>query len=291
MGLSMCSQQDRGSKKSYINEFQITEQWCISEEETEEDDSINFNSVNRSKSAPGDARGPVKTTTLDRTKTQGALDRTRGSSLEDRMRQWHRSSIVERKAERAAKQYTEMVQDDTLGLLRHTVRLAGSITEKGADINEELRRQELIFRKADHDISFAEYETDQTTQKLKGMTSFSGKIVGTIRKNKPKLKIQAFSDFDLMDGQIGLCSLSRSVSTQTTPAFKASPRDAKQLQIKSGMGELHAALDVITVQQMDAAWTLKRQERYLSKFDDKLDSTHTKINRQSRVITRIMTNS
>jgi len=233
----MCSQ-DSSVEKKYINEFQILEESYTSEEESDyEERSVNFANIRRSKSLLNkSSKGPGKSTTIVKKKSDGALGRTRGFSLEDKMKAWHRSSVVYQKSERAAKLCTEMVEDDTLKQLSQTIRIAGSIAVTGADINEELRRQELVSRKADNDISFAEYGTDQ----LKGVRT-------------------SFIDFDMLDGQNGLCSLSRSYSSSTSPMFESSPKCTKQLQIKSSMKELHAALDLITVQQMDAPWSMDAQ--------------------------------
>merc|ERR1719285_423301 len=101
------------------------------------------------------------------------------------MKEWHRSSVVDRKAESAAKKYQDLVRNDTVKHLRNSVRVASSIACKGADIQEELRRQEHVLRKVDTDISYAEYETDQTTETLKGMKSLRSKFTSAIRKKKP----------------------------------------------------------------------------------------------------------
>lgn len=204
----MCSQ--NRVALSPTAQSRITEQFNFSDEETDEEESGDSVKLFRCRSAPAaDAiRDQGKTTMLEKSKTERAVKRGGGFSLEDRMKEWHRSSVVDRKAESAAKKYQEMVSNDTLKHLRNSVLVAGSIAGKGADINEELRRQERVLRKADTDISHAEYETDQTTETLKGMKSLRSKLTSSIRKKKPKLKVQTFNDFDLLDGEIGLSSMS-----------------------------------------------------------------------------------
>lgn len=284
----MCSQ--NRVALSPTAQSRITEQFNFSDEETDEEESGDSVKLFRCRSAPAaDAiRDQGKTTMLEKSKTERAVKRGGGFSLEDRMKEWHRSSVVDRKAESAAKKYQEMVSNDTLKHLRNSVLVAGSIAGKGADINEELRRQERVLRKADTDISHAEYETDQTTETLKGMKSLRSKLTSSIRKKKPKLKVQTFNDFDLLDGEIGLCSMSSMFTRKKISVHGGSSKDPTQKEIKAGMEDLNAALDIIKVQQMDTAWTLNRQEKHLAVFENKLNSTHTKINQQSQVISSII---
>jgi len=290
MGLALCSKGHSGRTTTF-SQYRISQQWHVSdEEETDDEGTSDFVQSIRFKSVSIDSNSaPVKTTLNKREKSQRAsgVRQIRSFSLEDRMKDWHQSSVVYRKAERAAKVYTEIVKDDTLRHLSNTIRLAGSIADKGGDINEELRRQEHVLRQADTDISFVEYQSDQATEILKGMRSLRGKV-GSIRKKKPKLKVQVFNDCDLLNPEMGLCIMSARITPKPEPTNVGSPKDLKEQQIKAGMGELNMALDSIKMQQVDAALTLDRQERHLVVFGNKLDTTRTKINQQRHVISGIM---
>jgi len=300
----MCSQCSQGVMSPAV-ESRIPEQWNCSDYETDSEESAKTVKMVRSRSAaktvtmvrnrsapPTQLRRKLRVIpVIEKGKTDRGTEGSRGFSLENRMKEWHRSSVVNRKAECAAKQYTEMIQDDTLRHLSHSVRVAGSIAGKGSDINVELRRQELVLRKADVDISFAEYETDQTTETLKGMKSLRSKFSRSIRKKEPKLKAQLFNDIDLLNGEMGLNALSRKCSPRPVSEYGGSPKDIKQKQIKTGMEELNGVLDVIKAQQIDAAWTLNRHGKHLTVFENKLGSTHKKINEQSQVISNIITDS
>lgn len=270
------------------NQFRIFGPWRFSDSDKEESPDW---SVSISSMPDNFHREPKKINLNERARTKRMKGIMRGFSPEGRTERWHRSPVEDAKAKNAANQYSEMVQDDTFKHLSHTVQLADSIAGKGAGINEELRRQERVLRQADADISFAEYETDQTIETLKGMRSLKSKLVSTIRKKKPKLKVQIFSDFDLLNRETGLSSVNRMLSPQPKPLYDRSWKDTKQQQIHGAMGELNAALDVVKVQQMDVAWALNRQEKYLAVFGNKLDSTHTKINQQRHIISSIISKS
>jgi len=281
----MCSGACSGIKSNLA--IRQSQDWEISGSEADEDESIIF--VGRKcRSLPNVVGGAEITTAFDKSNTERTTKRSCGYSLENKMKDWHRSLAIDIKAERAAKKYTEMVKDDTLKHLRNSIFVAGSMVRNGADINEELRRQEGVLRKAETDMSVTEYKTDQTTQTLRGMTSLTGKLTSTLRTKKAKLKLQTYNDYDLLNGEMGLCSLSKSCSGLSTPQYKGSIKDKKERQIKAGMGELHTALDFITMQQIDAAWTLNGQDGRLSVFEKKLDRTHSKINSQSQVLNSIM---
>jgi len=268
-------------------DFRQTQDWQMSDRETDEQESVEF-FKEKCKSLPCDVRGAVKTTAFHKSNSERTTRRSSGFSLEDRMRDWHRCSVIDKKAEREAEKYTEMVKDDTLKHLHKSIVLAGSMVGSGSDINEELRRQERVLRKADADMSYAEYETDQASQTLRAMTSLAGKFWSNIRRKNPKLNLQTWNDCDLLNGEVGLSSLSRTCTGSSAPPFKGSPKDEKERQIQAGMGDLHSALDFITMQQMDAAWTLNRQKGHLRVFEKKVDRTHTKMKRQNQVMNSVM---
>jgi len=148
-------------------------------------------------------------------------------------------------------------------------------------------------------IQHSERVQDDTLKHLSQTVHLAGSIAGKgadineelLRKKKPKLELQVFNDFDLLNGETGLASVSAILSRPQKPLYHGSWKDTKQQQIHGAMGELNAALDVIKVRQMDAAWTLNRQEKYFTVFGNKLDSTDTKINQQRHIISSIISKS
>merc|ERR1711920_465478 len=139
-----------------------------------------------------------------------------------------------------------MISDDTLKHLRHTIRTASSIVDKGTAINDELARQERVLSTAENDIAFAEYDTDQATQKLKGMKSLKGKLASVIWKKEPKLRINEFSketstfsdvNLNLLKGDVGLCAFSNMQSSKATSLSKdisENTEGTQETQIRAG---------------------------------------------------------
>jgi len=294
MGVAMCLQA-RNSIETNMSSFKFQVQWHASEEEEEEDEEeecvrypkVSFTSMSRDFN-----RDSLKVSPIERARTERTT-RERGYPLKDRMKERHRSSSVTREGEQWALGYSNMVTDDTLKHLNDTVRVANSIVLKSGDISKELDRQERVLCKAEEEISTVEYDTDVTSQTLKEMSSLRSKIASTVfprKKPKPKPEALAKIDFGIMNGQAGLCAFSRMADCKTiySPTVTESSGNTPQQRLKVGMGHLHNALDVITVQQLDTAWVLERQEGRLSKFEDNLGTTHKKINRQSQMINKIM---
>merc|ERR1719233_1124810 len=144
---------------------------------------------------PPDLRRVMEGASAMKQAKSGPFPRSR--SLQDRMMDRRRSSVVDREMEDKAKRYSKIVTEDTLKHLRHTIRIAGSIAEKGSDINNELARQERVLVGAERDVNIAEYETDEVTRVLKGMSSLRGKLT-TVRRNKnPKLKVNSSRQMDI----------------------------------------------------------------------------------------------
>merc|ERR1719334_1608858 len=175
--------------------------------------------------------------------------RSRGCTTHRETKDWHRSSVVNREGELQAKRYCKMVTDDTLEHLRHTIRTASSIVDKGTAINDELARQDRVLTKAGSDIAIAEYETDQTTEKLKGMKSLGGKLRTMVRKKEPKLKefSRETSSFinvnlDLLEGDMGLCAFSKMGNSKASSISKDIAEDDMtnvEAQMRAGIGQLH----------------------------------------------------
>jgi len=292
MGVSMCY-----GERDDIEEFQYDMQWDTSEEQEDTDDDseyFNLGKMGRCKSLP-DIVDLEKKTPMHRTKTERGL-RSHGLSFQKKMIDWHQSSVVNRQAELQAKRWCKMVTDDTLKHISHSVHIAGSIVEKGVAINNELARHGSLLSKAETDISLSKYQTEEVAETLKGMRSLRSKLKNVIRKKGSKLKMQEFDsktgpfnkvNLDLFEENVESCSSSKTES-KSPSLSKDTSDDMQQMQIKAGMGQLHMALDIIAVQQMDVALALDTQEERLSMFENQLTTTNEKINRQSRMIRRIM---
>jgi len=292
MGVSMCSQVCNGTVDN-IYDFERTEEWYYPDEESVDDDGGYFKSPMALKSTtmPPDLRRVLgEASAMKRAKSEQLLPKSSRCSLQYRMRNRRRSSMVDREMEDNAERYSEALTEDTLKHLRHTIRIAGSIVEKGSDINKELARQEKVMERAENDAKIAEYETDQVTEALKGMSSLRGKLATAIRKKRPKLKVNPprHMEINLMNGEVGLVAYSSMSNCMSSIPSKVATEDTQQNKLNESFGHLHEALDVITIQQMDAAWALGRHEERLSVFEDQMTTTHRKINSQSRMINKIM---
>merc|ERR1719285_728212 len=98
MGLSLCSRETK--PRRFIN-MPLTWDWHVSEGETDQEDSLTYVDVDTVRSCPVDfTKAPIERSEIERT-----TGNKRGYSLEDRMKKFHRSSVVNQKAERAAKQH------------------------------------------------------------------------------------------------------------------------------------------------------------------------------------------
>jgi len=294
MGVSMCSISIR--ERGDIDEFQYDVHWDTTEEQEDTDDDseyFNFGKIGRCMSSPNIVEG--KETPIDRTKTARVL-RSRGFSFQKKRIDWHQSSVVNREAELHAKRWCKLVTEDTLKHISHSVHIAGSIVEKGVAINKELARHDTLLSKAETDISLSKYETEQVAETPKGMRSLRSKLQNVIWKKEPKLKMEEFDsktgpfnkvNLDLFEENVGSCSPSK-IECKSPSLSTDISDDMQQIQIKASMGQLHKALDIIAVQQMDVALALDTQEERLTMFENQVATTNEKINRQTRMIKRIM---
>jgi len=291
----MCSNACNPSNN--LPEFQYTEDLHSSDDWDSSDSSQGFpqGRFGRSVTMPAELRKIIDDTAkIQRAKTS-YFPRPRECSMREKMKDWHRSSVVNPEGELQARRYSKMVTDDTLEHLRDTLRTASSIVEKGTAINDELVRQERVLSTAENDIAFAEYETDQSTQKLGGMKSLKGKLASVIWKKEPKLRINEFNqetstfskvNLDLLGDDVGLCGFSKMQNSSTS--ITEDTEDVQEAMINEGIGQLHKTLDAIKVQQVDTALALGNQEGRLSVFENRLSTTHQKINCQTQMIKSIM---
>jgi len=290
MGVSMCSQVCNRTVGN-LYDIERTEAWWSPDEESADDESGYLKSpmATRSITMPPELRRVLREASAMKRAKSGQLLKSSPCSLQDRMGDRRRSSVVDREMEHNARRYSEIVKEDSLKHLRHTIRIAGSIAEKGRDMNKELARQENVMGRAETGVAITEYETDQVSETLKAMSSLKRKFASATRKKRPKQKvISPRLDFDLFNREVGLVAFSRMSNCKSSIPSKSSKEDAQQTKLNEGFGHLHEALDVITIQQMDAAWALDRHEERLSVFEDQMTTTHRKINSQSRMINKIM---
>jgi len=292
MGVSMCSQSDAEQSKLY--EFQFAEDWPNSEEKEGTDDDSDYLNTDRMRKSVhlSHAFSLKEAPSMIRRKTEPSCYSSSG-----KMKGWHRSPVVNREAELVAKQYSLRVMDDTLKHLSYTLGIASSTVEKGAKINKELASQDRVLARAESDMSVTAYQTEQVTETLKGIRSVGRKLKNVIWKKEPELNVTKFqsktSTFrslhsGSLDHDVGFSSLS---SYSPSSLSKDSSEAVKQTQIEEGMRQLNKALDIMTVQQLDAAWALSSQEARLTKFEKRMTNTNESINRQSRIIKRIIRKS
>jgi len=291
MGVKLCSQASNGDLGN-IFEYQSRHAEnliALEEQEDSDDDNEYFNLGRMSKTMYMLDRSKFIPPSMKKSQSVRVV-RSRGYSLEEKRTDWHRSSVVNREAELRAKRYREMLVDDTLKHLSQTIRTANSTVEKGAAINKELARQDLVLSNVENDIFFTEYETDQLTQNLKGMSSLRGKLKSVIWKKKPKLKMKKCNsdsnpcgnvNMDSLEEDLGLCAFTR-------VDCKSSSLDRHQIQFKSGLEQLHNALDRMTIQQMDAALALDSQKAPLCSVENRLTTTNNKLNCQNEMINKIL---
>jgi len=290
MGVSMCSQVCNRTVGN-VYDIERTEEWWTPDEESADDESGYFKSpmATRSITMPPDLRRVLREASAVKRAKSGHLRKSKRCSLQDRMGDRRRSSVVDREMEHNARRYSEIVKEDSLKHLRHTIRIAGSIAEKGSDINKELARQERVMGSAENDLTIAEYDTDQVTETLKGMSSLRGKLATIIRKKSPKQMVNRPRQMEIMNtGELGLAALSRMSNCESSIQSKGATEDTQQNELNECFGQLHETLDEITIQQMDASWALDRHEKRLTVFEDQMTTTHQKINSQRGMINKIM---
>jgi len=297
----MCSQLCI-SPRSNIHLFQCTEWLHTSEEQEDIDDHENLNrgTISSSAKMPDELRTVLQGgTKIRRVKCQ-QLPRSKECQWQSKLKDLQQSSVLNSERELQAKRYSKVVVDDSLKNLRQTIYTAGSIENKGTAINNELARQERVLSKAEIDVAIAEYDTDQTTETLKGMKSLKAKLARIVWKKEPKLRINEFSketrsfsnvNLNLLEQDVGLCTFSKMLNSGASSSFKDISKDTEgtqQTEIKAGIGQLHKTLDAITLQQKDTALALDQQEGRLSVFENRLTTTHKKINCQTQMITSII---
>lgn len=275
-------------------DVQKTEEWSTLDEESADAEDQYSNSPivwqKKSISMPPELRRVLGEVPPIKQRKSEPMPKSGRYSLQAPRRNRRRSSVVDLKTEDIARRHSKRVTEDSLKHLRRTLRIAGSIAEKGSDINKELARQDRVILTAETDISIAEHETDRASEALKGMSSIRRKFATVVKKKKPRPKVRPFRNFnmDLINGEVSLSAFSRMINCKSSIPSKDATDDTDQKQLKEGIGHLHQTLDVIALQQMDAAWALGRHEERLSIFEDQISTTHRKINSQTQMVYQIM---
>jgi len=282
----MCSQASNGIPRNVLSS-QLSEDYNFSEEEFEKE-VVSFANGRRTMSLPRDFNGKsIRISPLKRTKTD-RISRLSGSSLKERMREHRRSSVVSQEGELWAQQYSKMITDDTLEHINHTLNVADAIIQKSGHINEELGCHEHMLCTAENDMSAVEHDTELTSKILKEMSSLPGKIVSKMSRKKPKQKRKVLGkiNIDSLNGHSGLLAFGGMASCESLHirAASESSKSHPEEQIKTALGRLGNALDVIKAQQLDTAWALERQQGHLNLFGDKLDKTTEEISRQNTLM-------
>jgi len=296
MGAFLCSQEP--PLQNNLHEYLYTEESSTFDERDDSDDinnDFNFDGV-RTSTMPEELRQVLHDAAEMRRRTKSAPT-SRECTLRKEPEDWHRSSVVNREEELKAERYCKMICDSSLGHLSDTIRTASSILDKGTALNDELTRQDRVLSKAENDIAITEYETDQTSKKLKGMKSLRGKLSTMVRKKDPELKefsreTRSFVkvNLDLLEDDIGLSAFSKMGDSPASSISKDKAEDTEsvQAQMRAGIGHLNKTLDAIRVQQTDTTRTLGQQDERLSMFENRISSTHQKINCQTQMINSIM---
>jgi len=292
--MKLCSQASNSERRNVYQNFPRTLDLLDSEEQEDtENDSDYFIPCRKSKSMDMIEKSKLGKPGSVKKAESVPVMRSRGYSYGVNTKDWHRSSVVNREAELQAKRYSEIIKQDTLKTLSNTISTASFTVEKCAALNNELSRQDPVLSKADTDIAITEYQTDQLTQTLRGRSSLRSKLKGVTGKKEPKLGTKTSNcdanpcrngNLDSMGEDLGLCALSKI-------DYNLSSLDRHQIQFNAGVAQLHKALDIMKLQQMDAALALDRNVVPLNSFGERLIATKDKINCQSDMIKKIMRQS
>jgi len=287
MGLLLCSKLKDTGKGSFCNS--LGEEWHDEESDTDYEESQDTVTCAKSKLMSADVVSKAeKANPIIKRKSQRVVQKS-GFSLQRKMSAWARR-YSDTPQERVAKEYAEALEDNTLEHLNKTVGYAGLIVNKGAEINEELTRQGNVLRKADINVLQAEHDVEQTIETLRKMKCPGGKAKSVFMGGKPVLKTSTFIDNDALTKIPSMFECSRYVKPRSIslPVNIKPTEDTKQQQIMNVMGDLHAALDVITIQQLDTAEALKCQEEHMLVFEDEICKMDDGIKCNAEVINNML---
>jgi len=236
-------------------------------------------------SAPNGRLSPVirlrtrsKSAVLPNRRQRGAVSLKQ--QIRERIQERKRTTIVGAgfiQDEYGARQYCDAVMQNTWMELQNTCNFAESIERKGADMCEELARQERVICKADNCVYSTEQDLNETRYRLRGMKSLRGKVANFLWHKRPEAK--SYSDIVIETREF------RTSSTSLCPYVPySSPQKATQYQIKAGVDRLSATLDEVKRQQLVIADELQHQDKKLSEFDTNMGRVHGKVHCQTDLI-------
>jgi len=174
-----------------------------------------------------------------------------------------------------AMQYCDALEEDTWMELKDTCQIAETLVQKGADIGEELTRENRVIHKANRDMHSTVQELKETSYKLKGMKSLGAKLGNFIWKPK------AHSSSDFMCESRDFRTTTISLSAYSP---YSSPKRTSQQQIKAGIGQLSLTLDKVRSQQLAIADELQYQEEQFQEFDRNMERISGEIHQQNDLI-------
>merc|ERR1719245_618815 len=106
------------------------------------------------------------------------------------------------------------------------------------------------------------------------MRCLRSKFKNVIWKKSPKAKINdfdsktsSFSNVKLELFEEDMRSSLSKMECKSPGSSTDTPEEIQQIQIKTRLGQLHNALDIMAVQQMDVAWALDNQEGRFNIFE------------------------
>jgi len=182
--------------------------------------------------------------------------------------------------EREAECYIDALEDNTLTNIQDTNRLAQSMAVKTAEIAEELRREGDVIMKVNRDVFNTEQEINDASRTLKGMT-LHGKVTNMLRSKSKRLKPPGYDD----GGDRNLLCRSRSLPAKF--AYRSSPGDTKQQQIKDEMKQLIRTMDTIRDQNLGIAEEMKFQEPHLRDMSNNMSRVQDRIVRETTQINQM----
>jgi len=179
----------------------------------------------------------------------------------------------ERQVEKEAKLYIDALEDNTLTYAKNINSLSEELVNKGAMIAAELRREGVVIMNANRHILKTEHDINQNKNTLNGMT-LRGKIAN-YRRRKPKQ-----TEYPV-DNEREKDYLPRSISLPAKFAYRSSPADTKQQQIKDTVKEMIFNMDTLREQCEGIAEEIMFQEPHLHQMSDNMHRVENEIVRQT----------
>jgi len=210
-------------------------------------------------------------------------------SLAEKIQQYKCRSVGAIRGEQHARSYCDALENNTLEELDRTFQMATSIVQKGADIDEELKRQDKLIEQASEDIHASGEIVSETNWRLRGMESWGGKAANLIWRKKPRTPnvypeyLSTYSGLQIVRNVPGSQGSSRTSSPRST--------NSKQSQIKEKVNQISSTLDLIESQQVSFGDILHHQEEGLSTFESHMERFDDKLQKQTVLVRKIVKNN